>query len=86
MLDCLEEEGKSSSHEELVSSISEVAPYLSSDYSLIVFIDSDLLNQSIDLCAIGEELNLALLVIDSLLTFWAKLNEFVSAHEEFRRP
>ena len=71
MLYCFEHVWKSSSHEQLVSSIPVVISDLSGNDSFVIFINGHLLNQTINLSVVRKEFNFALFIIKCLFTFRA---------------
>lgn len=86
VLNCLKLVRVSSSHHQLILSVLEVRPNLFLDESFVVLKDGHSLDQTINLHAVRKELNLTLLIEDSLLALGAQLDEFISVYKKLGGP
>lgn len=83
MLNQLEIIGESSSDYELIFTAGVVGSDFLSDKSLVVLVQCDTFDETIDLATLREDLNLALPVENGLLSIGAHVVELILVDEEF---
>lgn len=82
MLDQFEFVGETSTDDQLVLAAGIVTTDFHRDQTFVVHIERNTFNETVDLAAFGEDLNLALAVEDSFLSVRAHVVELVLVDEE----